>query len=239
MSLLDNIVVHPSWNDFLTEECKEELSVIESKIGNDYTPSNEKVLRFLSLDLTSLKVVILGQDPYKPAGVATGRSFEPSNLNDWSDKFRQVSLKNMIRLIYKTYNHIEDYASIPSYSKLLKDNKFVMLKPHDWFNSLEEQGVLFLNTSLTCKIGVSNSHKDIWKQFSDNLISYISNQRPDLYWFLWGTEAKSHLNKIVTNDKSKYVYTSNHPMMCSINNEDDFLKNNCFKDTSDIINWLG
>lgn len=239
MSLLDNVTIHPSWNEFLTDECKNELEIIEGKIGNDYTPSADKVLRFLSLDLNELKVVILGQDPYKPVGVATGRSFEPSNLNDWSDKFRQVSLKNIVRLIYKTYNQITEYDKIPNYSEIIKDNNFVIKSPHDWFDSLENQGVLFLNTTLTCKIGLSNSHKDIWSHFSSELLKYISTKRPDLYWFLWGKESISNSSYIYTENEDKYIIKSNHPMMCAEKYETDFLKSNCFEVTMDLINWMG
>ncbi len=230
--------VHSSWNDFLTDDIKNMLGEIEEKIGDDFTPERPLVLRFLSLDLNKIKVVILGQDPYKPKGVATGRSFEPSDLNDWHDKFRQVSLKNILRLIYRSYNNIENYEDIPSYTQLLKEidsGNFPIKPPHDWFDSLEEQGVLFLNTALTCKIGVSGSHSDIWAPFSDRLIRYIAEHNKKAVWFLWGSLSK-HANELIGDSKS---YISRHPMMCSQKYEDDFLKNECFLDTKDIINWLG
>lgn len=236
--LLEGLNIHDSWNDFLTEDIKKELDKIETKIGNDYTPSKEKVLRFLELDLMRCKVVILGQDPYKPLGVATGRAFEPADLKDWNDKFRQVSLKNIVRLIYKSTNGIEMYDEIPNFSDIQKKidtGEFNIKQPTEWFNSLEEQGVLFLNTTLTCKIGESNSHKDIWKVFSDKLITYISHKNINLSWFLWGKEAISQIKNI----RAGRLYTSNHPMMCSEKYTDDFLKSDCFKETSNKINWLG
>jgi len=236
--LLEGLNIHDSWNDFLTEDIKKELDKIEVKIGDDYTPSKEKVLRFLELDLMKCKVVILGQDPYKPLGVATGRAFEPADLKDWNDKFRQVSLKNIVRLIYKSTNGIELYEEIPNFSDIQKKidtGEFNIKQPTEWFNSLEEQGVLFLNTTLTCKIGESNSHKDIWKVFSDKLITYISHKNTNLSWFLWGKEAISQIKNI----RAGRLYTSNHPMMCSEKYTDDFLKSDCFKETSNKINWLG
>ena len=230
--------VHPSWNNFLTDDIKSLLNNIEKKIGSDFTPENHLVLRFLSLDLNSIKVVILGQDPYKPKGVATGRSFEPSELSNWCSPFRQVSLKNILRLIYASYNDISEYSEIPKYSdiiKLIKSGKFNVKPPHEWFNSLEAQGVLFLNISLTCKIGVSDSHSEIWREFSDKLIKFIAENNCNAMWFLWGYRAQEA--KTLIGDSKSYV--SRHPMMCSQKYEDDFLKNKCFYDTKDMINWLG
>lgn len=235
---LDLINIDDSWKGFLTKEVIDELAKIENYVGNDYTPESSKVLRFMGLDLNKMKVVILGQDPYKPLGVATGRSFESANLYNWNDKFRQVSLKNIVRLIYKSLNNIEDYEDIPSYKEItskIVNGDFNIKEPKEWFNSLEKQGVLFLNTTLTCRIGVSNSHKSSWDNFSKKLITYISTENPELYWFLWGKEAISN-KEFIENGK---VYTSNHPMMCSEKYEDDFLKGECFKDTKNIIDWLG
>lgn len=234
----DEIKVDKSWDKFLNTDIRSELIRIESQIKDNYTPESNKVLRFMELDLNKIKVVILGQDPYKPAGVATGRSFEPADLYSWSDKFRQVSLKNIVRLIYKSINNIENYSDIPSYKAIVSEiitGDFTLKEPKEWFDSLERQGVLFLNTTLTCKIGVSNSHKKVWEDFSKKLLNYINTQNKDLYWFLWGKEAISN-KEFIKNGK---IYTSNHPMMCSEKYEDDFLKGSCFKDTMDIINWLG
>lgn len=235
---LDLVNVDHSWDRFLTQEMVKELENIEKATKEDYTPEADKVLRFMNLDLHEMKVVILGQDPYKPLGVATGRSFEPADLESWQDKFRQVSLKNIVRLIYKSVNGIKEYDKIPSYKEITSEiasGEFEIKEPREWFDSLENQGVLFLNTTLTCKVGVSNSHKKLWENFSKELITYISTENKDLYWFLWGREAISN-KEFIKNGK---IYTSNHPMMCSEKYEDDFLKGNCFKDTKDIINWLG
>lgn len=227
-----------SWENFLTPEIKKEIDSIESKIGNDYTPEREKVLRFLNLNLNEAKVVILGQDPYKPEGVANGRSFQPDNLESWTQPFKQVSLKNMIRLIHKTYKDITDYSSILSYKNIseeIKKGEFSIKPPKEWFDSLEKQGVLFLNTYLTCKINLSNSHKNIWENFSKEMLKFISSQNPNLIWFLWGNESIANKQYIL---KGK-IYESRHPMMCSEKYDDDFLKSDCFKDTMNIIDWLG
>lgn len=239
MSLISDINVDTSWVEFIEDSnIQNELRSIENRIGTDYTPEQHLVLRFTELDIHKLKVVILGQDPYKPAGVANGRAFQPSNLHYWTDKFRQVSLKNIVRNIYRSKLDIKEYALIPAYNVIIQRG-FSIKQPPEWFDSLENQGVLFLNTSLTCKIGVSNSHKGVWEKFSVACIDYLASHNNDLYWFLWGKEAQNYKNIIEKyTDKSK-IYESRHPMMCSESYSDDFLRNNCFKDTMDIINWLG
>ncbi|MEN8905541.1 MAG: uracil-DNA glycosylase [Clostridiales bacterium] len=235
--LLPNFI-HNSWNEFLSNEIMEEIMTIESKINSvNFTPDSEKILRFLENDLNSLKVIILGQDPYPEKGRATGRSFEVGDLVSWQDKFKQISLKNIIRLIYKSYNNIEIYSNIKPFSQIkedIKNNVFNILPPNILFKSWEEQGVLLLNTSLTCEVGKPGSHKKLWSKFSTQLLTYISTQK-ELHWFLWGSQAIS--NEILI--KNGFISKSRHPMMCLEKFDDDFLKSDCFNKTKNIINWLG
>jgi len=237
MSLLP-INIHNSWNDFLTKEIVEELNNIEQRIGTNINPEKSSVLRFLQCDLKNIKATILGQDPYPEKGRATGRAFEVGDLHSWNDKFRQVSLKNIIRLIHKGYNNINDYKDIKKFSEIqeeIKAGTFKVLPPNEIFSSWEKQGVLLLNTYLSVEAGITGSHIAIWEPFNTKLLDFISNENKNINWFLWGKQAE---------DKKKYIkngtfYISRHPMMCSEKYEDDFLKNNCFKETKDIINWLG
>ena len=233
--------VHPSWNGFLDEDTINEIKYIETQIGDDFNPyPAEKVLRFLSIDLEKVKVIIQGMDAYpsQDPDVATGRSFEVGTLTSWLSKFRQVSLKNIVRLLYKNYNGIEDYKDIKKFSdiqKEIKSGEFKILPPNEIFESWEKQGVLCINIYPTCKRGVSGSHKKLWKNFSVKLIEYISTVNPEIQWFLWGNESISSKEHI----KGGKIIESRHPMMCSEKYSDDFLKNDCFKNTMDYINWLG
>ena len=230
--------IHESWNGFLTSRTKEMLKNINKAIGEEFTPRRDLVLRFMKLDISNFKVVILGQDPYKAPGIANGRSFQPSNLSAWDQKFRQISLKNIIRVIHKSYFGY-NFFNIRNYSEILEDihsGKFPIKQPIEWFDSTEKQGVLWLNSALTCEIGVSNSHKEIWREFTEQVISYITSTNKNTIWFLWGKEARSFLKCIKRSSK---VYESDHPMMCNYNPNSDFLRSSCFKDTFELINWLG
>lgn len=230
--------IHSSWDKFLDENALNELAAVEKKIGNNFTPPTGHILRFMVNDLNKLKIVILGQDPYPEKGVAMGRAFEVGGLNSWNAKFRQVSLKNIIRLIHKTYNNIVDYDEIKSFNNIKEEiatGQFKILPSDEMFESWERQGVLLLNACLTCEVGKPGSHKDIWAGFTERLIDYIVEQRPDLNWFLWGKNANAYSGRI----KAGCIHSCRHPMMCSKQYEDDFLKSDCFKKTADIINWLG
>lgn len=237
MSLIP-INTHSSWMEFLTDEIGEELEKIEKKIGTNTNPEHDNILRFMLSNLDEVKVVILGQDPYPEKGRATGRAFEVGDLQSWRAKFRQVSLKNIVRLIHKNYNNIVDYKDIKKFSDIQKEiasGEFKILPPNEIFKSWEEQGVLLLNTYLSVEAGKPGSHIEIWRNFSIKLLEYISCKNRNISWFLWGKQAEQKKQFI----KSGKFYISRHPMMCSEKYEDDFLKSSCFKDTMDIINWLG
>lgn len=237
---LDGLVsIDKSWNNFLTEDLLKELTEIEHNIAQEnkqYTPLSHNVLRFLTKPLSEVKVLILGQDPYPQYGVATGRAFEVGTLQTWSDKFTNVSLKNIIRSIYFAYNkkHLK-------YSEIKKEIGlyFQLANPQKLFIEWEKQGVLLLNTSFTCRVGDSNSHEKYWRSFTNSLLKYIAKTNNEIVWFLWGNNAKA----IVSAIDIKHKIESMHPMMCydKQGREDDFLfgTRNCFAETKDVINWLG
>lgn len=231
--------IHPSWNEFLTDAILKELQVIEAKLLEPYNPSDHtKTLRFLEVNLNQIKVIWLGQDVYPAPKAATGRAFETNMIKSWTEPFKQVSLKNIIRLIHKGYLKIDNYEDIYGYAQIkeaILQGDFPIAPYETWFDRLETQGVLFLNTTFTCEANKPNSHKKIWAHFSEQLLQFISSTQPEIHWFLWGNEAQSHLENIT----SGHHHLSRHPMMCSNKYEDDFLKAKCFEKTWQLINWLG
>ncbi|TAJ09726.1 uracil-DNA glycosylase [Marinilabiliaceae bacterium JC017] len=233
--------VHPSWNDFLTEEVTGLLKQIEEKLENGegvFTPPVSRVFHFMSMDLMAVKVLLIGQDPYPQEGVATGRAFEVATLKSWDDPFRNVSLKNIIRALYNAY--CDDFKKYNEIKTIMKNGlfgqSFSVLPPDQLFKHWEQEGVLMLNTSFTCRIGYAGSHAKIWAPFTRLLLSYIAEKNPSITWFLWGNHAKG-ITSHLTLQKSM---TSNHPMICK-EGEEDFLfgKVNMFKATSHLIDWTG
>ncbi len=237
MSLLPK-KIHQSWSDFLSSDILHMIEAIENRLEENFSPEKHRVLRFLETDASALKIIILGQDPYPEKGKATGRAFEVGGLNTWDEPFRQISLKNIIRLIYKVQKEIEDYDDIPKFSVIsneIKEGKFKIANPPDLFQSLESEGVLFLNTCFTVNPGKPLSHTEIWHEFTKKLLTWLSNSYPNLIWFLWGKNAQEFKTIILSGN----FYESRHPMMCSKKYPDDFLKSNCIFDTKETVNWLG
>lgn len=237
LTFLKNITIHSDWNGFLTEENKQLLQRIETAIGGgEFTPPANCVLRFMEMPLSAIKVVILGQDPYPQPGVATGRAFEVGTLQSWNDPFKNISLKNILRTLYKAY-----FGEALKYSEIKTrfDNEFPVLQPQQLFKHWEKQGVLLLNTSFTVEPGNPGSHKHYWEVFTQKLLHFINEQQSEITWFLWGNHAKEATKGI----EIKNTIVSQHPMMCydKPGRDTDFLfgKINCFSAFIPEIDWTG
>lgn len=234
MSLLPK-TINKSWEKFLTKDIIDELTIIESKIGNNYFPNTENVLRFMELDLNEIKYIIVGMEPYpssfeksgKIIPEATGRSFEIKSLlsKTWSDKFKQSSLRNILKTIY--YNKTNEIIDLETLRKKIEQKEFEIKNPKEWFNNIEAQGVMFLNATLTVEAYNVDSHRKIWETFMIKLISYIE-KNSNVKWVLWGKPAQE---RIIPYIKDNYIISC-HPRL------NDFIKENCFAKMKDI-NWCG
>ncbi|MCF8373284.1 MAG: uracil-DNA glycosylase [Bacteroidales bacterium] len=235
---LSQLKPDPSWDLFLSPNTINTLMKVEDEIVENWglplsliTPPWQYVLRFLSMPANQLKVVVLGQDPYPQKGVATGRAFEVGNLISWQDTYRNPSLKNIIRAIYKAYS-----GKIRKYSEIKTEigQSFHLLPPNQIFDHWEKQGVLFLNTAFTCAIDASNSHNLFWREFTTALLIYIAVQSPKAIWFLWGNNALEMTQDLPIQNQI-FAY---HPSRCQPRDKDFLYGNvNCFEETKDIVQW--
>lgn len=229
------IDINESWNNFFTNEIKEELSLIEIKIGNNFTPLPINIFRVMQRNIIDFKCCILGQDPYPQEGVATGRAFEVGTVNDWNDKRINTSLKNILKVINKNALNKKDIPAIEDVRNDILSGAFSILSPDKIFADWEKQGVLLLNTSLTCEKGStekSNSHKDYWVGFSKSLIQYIEKCNPEIIWLLWGKNAFNFTQGIVKN-----YFDCDHPRLNNKSNGSFFYENHFTKIKT--INWTG
>ena len=225
---------HKSWEPFFNKHSNLLKKIDDFLEGKDFNPLPENIMRFCKYDLNNVKVVIIGQDTYPARGVATGRAFEVGGLYSWNQTFRQVSLKNIIRNIYGTYENKSTYTTFSEIISDINEGNFYILPPDELFESWSKQGVLLINGALTCEVGQPGSHSEIWKEFMDLLVEYIANYSKNIKFFLWGSYAKD-FSRLIKGNK---IYSSRHPMMCSETYYDDFLKNPCFKETMNEIKWI-
>ena len=140
----------------------------------------------------SVKVVILGQDPYHEKGQAHGLAFSVQKGVDVPP-----SLQNMYKEL-----HSETGCAIPNHGYLV-----------DW----AEQGVFLLNTVLTVREHQANSHKGKgWEIFTDTLIKHLSDRQEPIVFLLWGANARSKAPLI---DQSRHlVLQTVHPSPLSAYN---------------------
>jgi len=189
------------WADFLypiIEDNKEDLVALSNKIaearelGIESYPTKEKRFRaFEECDFDNTKVVILGQDPYPTPDVAQGLCF--SLPETFMTPSMRVILKEMLTNAGQE-ERFEELVKHPSAG--------------NW-EHLPGQGVLLLNTALTVQEKAAGSHLDHWKNFTLDLITKLSEEKPDLIWVLWGNYAKSYKKNI---SQSKAILESPHPM---------------------------
>lgn len=224
-----------NWN-FITSEREHELEKIYDAVRNscEFFPIEDNVLRFLKADFNNLKYIIVGMEPYPSSfekeGIiipeATGRSFEVASINSWQDKFKQSSLRNILKTIY--FNDTGTIKSLSEIREEITSGDFKILKPHEWYDDLENQGVLFLNASLTVEANNVGSHTKLWDDFMKSLIEYI-DKNSSAKWLLWGNDAKNRVYDLVNHEN---CILSCHPRLAK------FVEENCFQYTKDI-NWKG
>lgn len=180
-----------NWDDILKEEYNKPyfeklMNFIEDEYSK-YTIYPDKNNIYNALKLTppdKVKVVILGQDPYINKDQANGLSFSVQ-----SGIAIPPSLRNIFREQRKDLGIIQ-----PNSGDLTK-----------W----AEQGVLLLNTTLTVRAGLSNSHQGKgWGIFTDSIIKYLG-QKENIVFILWGNNAKAK-RKLINSSKN-LILEAAHP----------------------------
>ena len=138
----------------------------------------------------NVKIVILGQDPYYNPGQANGLSFSVKE---------NVKLPPSLKNIYKELKDDVDF----------KDTACGDLSR--W----AEQGVLLMNTCMTVREGLPNSHNNKgWERFTDNVISVLNLCNRPIVFMLWGNPAKA--KKKLLNNPGHLVLESGHPSPLSV-----------------------
>lgn len=181
-----------SWENKMKKEFeKDYFSILNQFLKQEYKEQTifpEKKLIFNALNsipFNKVKVVIIGQDPYHGKGQAHGLSFSVTE-----------GIKTPPSLV-NIFKEIESDLKINNHGKgdLTK-----------W----AKQGVLLLNATLTVRENTAGSHQNKgWEQFTDQIISTISEERKNLVFLLWGKFAQ---NKTKLIDKNKHhILMSSHP----------------------------
>lgn len=187
------VKIEQSWHKALSSEFEKpyfkalsDFLHREKAAGKVIYPPGSMIFKAFELTpVDSVKVVILGQDPYHGPGQAMGLSFSvPSNVP------APPSLKNIFREI--------------------SDDLGIRMSGNPNLEPWARQGVLLLNTSLTVQSGMANSHSRIgWGEFTDAVIKYISDNCEGVVFLLWGRFAQS--KKALIDQSKHHVLEAAHP----------------------------
>jgi len=142
---------------------------------------------FNSTPFDSVRVVILGQDPYHGPQQAHGLCFSvPHGIQ------APPSLINI-------FKELQSDLGLPP-------SNF----PHGNLHSWAEQGVLLLNSVLTVEEGRAASHQGKgWEVFTDRAIQELNERREHLVFMLWGSYA--HRKGEVIDGSRHLVLKAPHP----------------------------
>lgn len=202
------------WNEvFRTIKAQHDFSELDKALterynnGKVFPPRDEIYTAFKLTPFESVKVVIIGQDPYHNDHQAHGLSF---SVNDG------VKLPPSLLNIYK---ELEADLNIKRTSGSLKD----------W----AEEGVLLLNTVLTVDAHQANSHRGLgWEVFTDNVIRAVSENLQHVVFILWGKPAQKKKQLIDTG--KHHIIQSVHPSPLSAYR--GFFGSKPFSETNDYLN---
>jgi uracil-DNA glycosylase len=147
-----------------------------------------------SLQPSTVKVVILGQDPYHGPGQAQGLAFSvPDGFK------RPPSLRNILQEIEREYP--TDHSALVLTSNLLKND----------LSRWVDQGVLLLNTCLTVEDGQPASHaRTGWETVTDALMTEVARDPSPKVFMLWGAHAQAK-HPLIASQGEHLILTANHP----------------------------
>ncbi|MFZ2968648.1 MAG: uracil-DNA glycosylase [Sulfuricurvum sp.] len=187
-----NPVLHESWKSVLREEFAKpymahlKAFLVEEKERYTLYPRGNAIFNaFNSTPFDTVKVVILGQDPYHGVGQAHGLSFSvpqgikipPSLHNIFKELVEDIGCD------YPTSGDLSHWAA---------------------------EGVLLLNTLLTVRAGEPLSHKEQgWERFTDEVIRTLNDQRDHLVFILWG--APAHKKSALIDSTRHLILKAPHP----------------------------
>lgn len=210
-----NVQIEESWKKTLKEEFeknyfKQIVTFLraEKSAGKIIYPPGPLIFNaFNKTPFSKVKVVLLGQDPYHGKGQAMGLSFSVPNGIP-----KPPSLVNI-------FKELENDLGIPP---------AISGDLEKW----AKQGVLLLNASLTVRQNEAASHSKIgWLQFTDSVISKISELKEGVVFLLWGRFAQDKQSLI--DETKHHVLKAAHPSPFSA--DKGFFGCRHFSKTNDLL----
>lgn len=162
----------------------------ELAAGRRFLPASRNILRAFTIPFDSIKVLIVGQDPYPTPGHPVGLSFSVA-----------PDVQPLPKSLANIYRELVDDLGVP-------------MPVNGDLTPWTTQGVMLLNRCLTVQVGRPNSHQGKgWEQVTETAVRAL-NARTDeqgrpkpLVAILWGRNAQT-LTPLLTN---AFIIASPHP----------------------------
>ena len=190
--------IHPNWLPLFNSTSINLVDLLDQTIqkiintGDRLCPDHpSKILKCLSVNPDDIKLICCSQDPYPQPKIALDTAF--SCEGKW-----QPSLNIMVRELVKEY---DDETIFDRFDGTLKH----------WV----DQGVILINSALSCKEWTPNSHFEIWNPFMTELFKIFNDLKVtqesmnSIVFVFLGKSAQSYSNLI--NDSIHYKIFRNHP----------------------------
>lgn len=175
-----------------------------------FTPPLKQVFRaFEECPSNKLKVIIIGQDPYPHLGTADGLAFSCGNT---------MKPQPSLQKIFEAIEH-SVYQEWPTH----QDPDLTR-----WAN----QGVLLLNSALTCEIDKVGSHYGIWQEFIAYTMDMLNFTDSGLIFVLMGKQAQELEGLIGAHH---HIIKTTHPASASYT-KSNWDYGHIFEEINNIIN---
>lgn len=164
------------------------LSAQEAAGKRIYPPASQRMAALDLTPLASVKVVILGQDPYHGAGQAHGLAFSvPDGVRP------PPSLVNIFKELQADLGHAP-----PAHGNL---------------SAWARQGVLLLNTALSVEEGRAGSHARAgWQAITDACLAAVATGPQPCAFLLWGNHARQTAARIPALHSGRHgIFHAPHP----------------------------
>ena len=193
LSVIDN-----EWLDLINNNKNQLEYIFEYLEDKSYYPKTKNIFRGFKLAPSKIKLVIIGQDPYINFEMVNGKE-KPQAMGYSFSVPKTHKIPPSLKNIFKEIN--SDYP----------DCKFINGDLKKW----SKNGVFLLNASLTVLPKKSNSHQALWKEFTNNVITFLNNY-DNIIYLLMGKDA---INKkyFITNNTHK-IFETVHPSPLSAYN---------------------
>jgi len=149
--------------------------IIESLVYNDdfepILPYPKLMLKAFEQPVSSIRIVILGQDPY-----------HSTELGQYGPIPQAMGLSFSVPIGIKVPPSLMNI-----YKNLIKFGHLSRMPSHGNLEKIQSQGVMFLNSALTVFEKKPNSHQRVWRPFTTKILQELDSE--NITFVLWGKDA--------------------------------------------------